>query len=515
MSTAKNLVKSSFARITFMGVSAVIGFFMLPFLVGHLGERWYGIWVIVTGLVSSSYLLDLGMASAVSRFVATRLATGDVRGTNEVVNTCLAIYIVLAAIVFAAGVVVAVFAGTFVKDATDLTVIRAAIIILGLQYAAEFPFKAFAGIVASALRYDLLVMSRLLNLVLVTVLFVYFIRQGYGILALALIVLGADQLSNLLYYRIAKHLFRDLRIGPSFVRRALVRELFSYSSWSFVIQLANQLRFRIDSLVIGWLISVSAVTYYAVGLRLVEYFVDFVYKATNMMTPVFTGYYAQGNLEEIRSKYLMLTRINCVLALFAGGMIVILGKAFIVRWMGPGFERSYPVLVILMAAMMVEVIGSNSDNILYAISQHKYLAVINTIEGVSNLVVSVALARPFGIVGVALGTALPLLFFRLFVIPYYVGRFIGLPVWRYYRNLVPVTLFTGAYLALFWFSVHPLLEVPSYFVIVVSGIVGTLGYIVGIPFVAFDAAERVYMVALLPNRAQGVAAAVLRLRGGS
>src|SRR5699024_5487897 len=108
---------------------------------------------------------------------------------------------------------------------------------------------------------------------------------------------------------------------------------------------------------------------------------------------------------------------NTVLALFGGGIIIIVGRAFIIRWMGPSFEQSYSVLVILMCAMMLEVIGNHSDNVLYAVSQHKYLAIVNTIEAIANVVLSFALAKRFGIVGVAIGTALPLFFTRLFVIP--------------------------------------------------------------------------------------------------
>ena len=485
-----------------MAISAVTAFFMMPFMVSHLGERWYGIWILVAGLVANTYLLDLGMATAVTRYVAKHLAANDDRGANEVINTCLAIYSVLACIIFAAATVIGIFAEIFVKDVSDLFVIRATIIILGLQYATEFPFKAFAGIISSYVRYDLLMLSRLLNLALSTGLFVYFIGRGYGILTLALIVFGADQISNLLYYRIAKHLFRDLTISFSFVRRGLVRELFTYSTWSFLIQIANQFRFRIDSLVIGWLISASAVTHYAVGIRLVEYFVDFVYKATNMMTPVFTRHFFQQDFDEIRRKYLLLTRINAILALFGGGMIIILGRSFIVRWMGPSFEQSYPVLVILMCAMIVEVTGNYADNILYAISKHKYLAVVNAVEAVLNLAISITLARPLGIAGVALGTALPLLFFRLFIIPVVVGRLIGLSVWRFYRALLPVTLFTTVYLAVFALIFGRFLESPSYSAIAAVGIAAAPIYLLVVPFVAFDAAERASLLGLLPARVQ-------------
>lgn len=509
MNTTKRLLKSSAARTIFTAVYAVISFFFMPFLVRHLGDRWYGIWILVTSLIANSYLLDVGMTSAVTRFVAKHIAAKNHRATNEVINTCIVIYSVLAAIIVVLTLIVSAFAHHFVNSQADLNIIRATMILIGLQYAAEFPFKAFSGVVSSYIRYDLLVLSRLLNVLLSTGLMVYFVGHGHGILSMAVIVLLTDQLSNFLYFRIAKYLFPDLRLGREYVNKAIVPELFSYSSWSFVIQLANQLRFRTDSLIIGWSISASAVTYYAVGLRLVEYFVDFILKATNMMTPVFTRYFFEKNFDEIRQKYLFLTRLNAALGLFGAGMLVVLGRPFIVRWMGPDFEQSYMVVVILAIAMLTEVIGIYADNILYAISRHKGLAVMNVIESGINLVLSLALAPRFGISGVALGTAVPLIIFRLFVIPLYVGRLIGLPMRQYYWNLVPLTAFAVAYLGGVAAIANSLLVIPTYPLLALVGLGAIPLYGVVVPFVGFTSSERMMLHNALPSPLKRYTKAIL------
>ena len=48
----------------------VVPFFLTPFVVGHLGSLQYGIWIVSVSTVSYLALLDLGMRSAVIRFVA-------------------------------------------------------------------------------------------------------------------------------------------------------------------------------------------------------------------------------------------------------------------------------------------------------------------------------------------------------------------------------------------------------------------------------------------------------------
>ena len=54
-----------------MLVTIAIGVFMLPFMVSHLGEDLYGLWVIIGGLTASLYILDFGFAAAVARFLGS------------------------------------------------------------------------------------------------------------------------------------------------------------------------------------------------------------------------------------------------------------------------------------------------------------------------------------------------------------------------------------------------------------------------------------------------------------
>ena len=65
------------------------------------------------------------------------------------------------------------------------------------------------------------------------------------------------------------------------------------------------------------------------------------------------------------NKLVLFTKVNAVLALFGGGMIVILGDAFIRRWVGEDYRDAYPVLAVLILAMVCEIIQNPASNVLY------------------------------------------------------------------------------------------------------------------------------------------------------
>ncbi len=344
--------------------------------------------------------------------------------------------------------------------------------------------------------------SRFVSAVVTNAILIYLLTHGYGIVAMAATTLVVGQLASLTYYAIAKHLFRPLVVSRVHYKRALVPQLFTYSVWSLVAQIANTFRFGVDAFVIGWLQSASSVTYYTVAMRIVEYFADLIYKATNVMVPVFTVEFFKGDMAELRRKYLLVVRLTAVPSLFGAGMIIILGKNFILRWMGSAFEQSYPLSVVLVIAMALETMGNPSDSVLYAVSKHRYLAWINCAEAVANFCLSVVLIGPFGLLGVAIGTAIPLIGFRLIVVPRIVARAIDLPISVYYRSLVPVTVLSVSSLVATAALLSRYDAEPSYlYICAVSAVVSPL-YLCAVAFVVFSRQERVYMFSLVPSSLQ-------------
>lgn len=61
-------------------------------------------------------------------------------------------------------------------------------------------------------------------------------------------------------------------------------------------------------------------------------------------------------------------------------------------------------------------------------SLHKSLAYVVLMEGIANVILSVVLVRPLGIVGDALGTAIPLLCTSLFFLPRHMCRQLKFPI---------------------------------------------------------------------------------------
>lgn len=159
------------------------------------------------------------------------------------------------------------------------------------------------------------------------------------------------------------------------------------------------------------------------------------------------------------------TKISVILAVFLGTSMMIYGRFFIERWMGINYLDSYNVLVILCIPMIIALSQNPSIGLLYGISKHNYFALFNCCEGVLNLILSLILVRYYGIYGVALGTAIPMILIKLFVQPIYVCRLINVSLIEYYLDtLFLSTIKTITPLLIYWYIVRDYL-MPNYLII--------------------------------------------------
>ena len=72
--------------------NALIGFVLIRFFLGRLGEARYGVWVLVGSLFRYRGMLSLGLNGAINRQIPVCLAKGDEQGISKVVSTALFFY---------------------------------------------------------------------------------------------------------------------------------------------------------------------------------------------------------------------------------------------------------------------------------------------------------------------------------------------------------------------------------------------------------------------------------------
>ena len=445
MSLAKKLFRGSIAQTLMTLVNIGVGLFMLPFMISQLGESLYGIWILIGGFTASLYLFDFGFATAVTRFMSRFISQGDDAAANRVINSALVIYTGLSLLVLTATLCIVWVSPVWVENPGNVEMVQLLIFLSGLSLAISFPFKAFAGIATAYVRYDLMAWTRIVIKLVTTAFTIAALLSGYKLVAVAMIQFVGSLASDLAVVAIARYLFKPLRLNWGSIDKPTIRSLAGYSGWAFLIDVTNLLKSKADIFIIAALIGTGPLTVYYVALRLVEYTLQFLSKATGMTTPVFAGYQAKGDHEGLRSKTILFVRINLILGAYAAYTLVLLGEPLINLWMGEDFQfqQAYQVLAIMIVGRIVSFTFIPLNSVLMAIAQPRLMAYLIMIEAAISLpLVYLALAVfELGITGAAAAMVLPGFLTRTFVLPMIIQRQIELSLLRLYRSLItPILL---------------------------------------------------------------------------
>ena len=431
MTRARLLVQGSAVRIVNLFLGIAVSFFMMPYLVRHLGERMYGVWVLIGSLLGYYGLLDVGLSSAVARFISRAIGRNDREDVRCITSTSFYIFAGMGVAGILLTVAVAAGMGGIFHDPSDRRFFRIIVLLLGLNYAFDFPVRAFTAVFSSNLRDDISFGIFTVKTVITPALIVLVIEKGGGIVGLAVVNVACSVVANVARVVMAYRVEPSLSISPRYFDASKMRSLFGYSVYTFVGRVADIFRFKLDHLVITAFVGLRSVTHYSVAMRLFECLTDLITQMVGVVGPMFSQDEGRGDYEAIRRKFLFVTKISLYVAIFLGGTAVMYARDFIQRWMGPEFSDSYTILAIILVPLILAMMQKPVNPLLYGISKHKYIAYSNLLEGLANLGLSLALVRRYGIAGVALGTAIPMTLMAVVAQPVFACRAIRLSLRRY------------------------------------------------------------------------------------
>ncbi len=252
-------------------VTTLIGFFLAPFIVHHLGNTAYGAWTLILSLTGYFGLLDLGIRSSVGRFVARYISLNEPGNVNRTVSTAIVILgggglmsmIVTGILYF--------FFSRFHIDPGFMPTARISMLIAGLTISLALPLGVFGSVLIAVERFDVMTGITVAGAITRATLIVLTLKSGHSLEALALVVLLVSLCEYTATATAARLLFRPLRISHRYVDLSSCRELFGFGIYRFIWIIANQLIFYTDSLVIGVFLNAGAITFYSIGGSLITY----------------------------------------------------------------------------------------------------------------------------------------------------------------------------------------------------------------------------------------------------
>ena len=431
---APGLARNAIANWILFAFIAIVSFFLSPFVVRHLGATRYGVWSLLAGLVGYIGLLDFGIRQAVSRYIAHHRAVAAHEECALIVSAAIKLFGLLGILAIVLSSVVALLApDLFNIPETLVNDTRIIIVLGGLSVAVSLIGGAFGGVLTGLERFDVNCCLEVFVTAARTVAFVIALREGYGLVLLACIQLGASILSCTAFW-VTIHKLSPLRLqlrGPWFPQ---ARGLLSFGASLTVISFLVKLISSSDSVIIAAFLPIEAVTFFAIAGSLCLYAKEVLASLSYVMIPRVSALTSMGS-NRVGDEILAVARIATLIAAPMAVTFMIRGESFITLWMGSAYgPMSGEVLTILAIVVWLEAARTVVINSLTGMGKQSTLIPGIAFEAICKLALSFVLVRPFGIVGVAMGTLIPSLLVNFGFVPRCLSNAAGIPVRLFYRN---------------------------------------------------------------------------------
>lgn len=423
------LIRNIFSSWAGYIVSVVIAFIFIPYITSTLGDARYGVWVIIFQTVNYFALMDLGLERALMRYLSKFLGQKDFKSLNRVLSTSTLLYFGIGLVVIAGVFVTAIFLFQHFRITSPEMIEegRKALMVVGLFVGVRFMLSPFGGSLGGFQRYDIANGLSMLEEIARFAVLVWLLAHGYGLVALAIGIFAVALARQLVTIVILKRLFPQIGFSLQSVNRGTAKTLFKYSSVSFGITAAWLIIYGSDSIILGLLASTAAAGIFAPAAQLVLYMRSIVNTVGNPLTPAVSHLESVGDMDGVRLVYLKGVRYVSFVSFFVAVGIIIYARPFVHLWLAPEFAESAEVMMVLavgMAVFLPQIIG---NAVLFGIEQHRFLLRILIIEALAKLVLSFALIGPYGLLGMAVATAVPQVVLYSSLYPYLIGRVLDVP----------------------------------------------------------------------------------------
>lgn len=389
-------------------VSIAIQLVYMPVMIRLLGQSEYGLYSLVSGVVSYLSLFSLGFSGAYMRFFAK--SYGDREKAASLNGMFLILFLVLAALALICGIILSFFPKQIFGDKlTEAELSKARILMLILVI--SIAISLICGLLDSIIcAYEQFVFQRIVGLVttlcspLITL---PLLLIGYRSIMLVVVstALNLIRFAVNIWFCIKK-----IKIPISFAGfdLGLLKEIGVFSSFLFINMIIDQINWNVDKLILGRTSGTNEVAVYGVAAQFNSLFMTFSTTISSVFAPRVNLIAAQKGNEAYTEFTRLMAKIGRIQWLVLGlptlGFIVF-GKYFIVNiFAGEGYEDAYAAALFLILPAIVPLIQNVGIEMQRALNKHQFRSIIYLIMAIGNVLISIPLALRFGVIGVTVGT---------------------------------------------------------------------------------------------------------------
>lgn len=441
----------------YMAAQVVVQLVYVPLLLDSIGQDEYGLYQLIGSIMAYVVSINGVLAAGVGRFYCKYTAEGDSRRAENTLAISRRIYWIMSFLVIGlAGVLVTAFRSIYSSTFTMAQIDECSIMLLVLGVNAVVTMNNTISIAAITAheRFVFLKASSLVALIVQPFFVVYCTAFFPNALTVSLVVLAMNVLCA-----VAQSLFTRnvLKVGRHYFGwdSGIARALLGFGGAIVMVTIADQVFWKTDQIIVGYMFGASSVAIYAVGAQIYQVYMGIGTAAGAVFLPrVSELYHKDRDIKGLSDLFIKFGRLNCILLLFILGGFAVFGRDFILVWIGDGYYDSYVIAVIVMVPFTIDLVQSLGLTILQVTNQYYFRGAMYLLTAVVNILLTVVMLSLWGLPGAAISTAVSMVIGNGLIMNWYYAKKVGLDIVRFWKEisriLAPALVAAAAMACMYW-----------------------------------------------------------------
>lgn len=475
-----------------IGFSIIAGLIYTPWMISIIGQSNFGLYTLATSLVTMA-TIDLGLSSAVTRFISKYRAENDVESIRKFLGVTYKLFIALA-FIFLVSLTIVYFNvdRIFLKLSPDeIEKVRILLSIAGFYAVVSFPFHPLDGLLVSGERFIFQKSTTLVSKVLNIVLMVAALLLGYGLYSLVVVnAFSGLVIIGLKLYFLKKKDLQQIEWKGFDTRLTL--EIFSFSLWVMVISIAQRLIMNVTPSVLGITSGSHEIAIFSAAMTIEGYVWTFATVFGGMFLPKVSKLIYGDNASPgaIQALMIKVGRIQFILLAGIVSIFIMAGRDFFLNWLGADFEKSYLITVFLILPGLITVPQEIASTALIASNRVRYNAFSKIVVAVISISLSYLLSLKFGSTGAGIAIFIGNMIGGAIILNIIYARVLKINVWAFFRKCQISMAFPFVLVLFFGFTLNYFIKEVSWLNTLIKIIILSLIYSLSAYYYAINSYEK-------------------------
>ena len=371
-----------------------------PIVVHSLGIKQYGIYTFFNTVISMLGLLDLGISTAVNKYLAEYYAQKNSDKIKRLLGTSLTIFCGIGAVglvIFVVGSYLPYWSSSF----SEYSLYHWGILAAGATFAVASLTSLYTIIFFALQRFDVSSKIGITILTIQQISILVMVSLGYSINTIFTIQLIIACMSFLIQRYFAHKILPELRDSLRWdVTEAI--KCYKFGLITFINNISTSSLTYLDRLIMPFFLGPSSLTYYSLPGNVTNKIPSMSNSLSVILFPMASGLHGTGDTEKLNTLYIRSFRLITVVSAAVTVTAIAYAHQVLQYWISSDLaDKGTTVLIILAVTNFILALTGSLSNFLLGMGKLKFLTTLSIVMAATNTILLLVLLPLAGINGAA------------------------------------------------------------------------------------------------------------------